>query len=148
MSNDIPEIDLTDAAVIRDPFAAYGQAGQHSPLARILAPGIGPMWALTRYDGARAMLADPRFELNAGSFLRPDVPEDCRAYLRTMSEMDGPEHTRLRRLVSPAFTARGAAEFRPRIELIVENLLDELPGTPSTARWTCCPTSPGRCPWT
>lgn len=41
--------------------------------------------------------------------------------------MDGPEHMRLRRLVSPAFTARRAAEFRPRIEPIVANLLDDLP---------------------
>jgi cytochrome P450 len=47
--------------------------------------------------------------------------------MRTMSEMDGPEHTRLRRLVSPAFTPRRAAEFRPRIEPIVDALLDALP---------------------
>lgn len=48
--------------------------------------------------------------------------------MRTMSEMDGQGHTRLRRLVSPAFTARRAAAFRPRIEPIVDNLLDDLPG--------------------
>ncbi|GAA2112763.1 cytochrome P450 [Actinomadura alba] len=124
----IPEIDLTDIAVIRDPFAAYGQARERSPLARLLIPGMDPMWVLTRHEGARAMLSDPRFEVNAESFMRPDVPEDCLPYMRTMSEMDGPGHTRLRRLVSPAFTARRAAEFRPRIEPIVENLLDELPG--------------------
>ncbi|MFC7648728.1 hypothetical protein ACFQX6_56010 [Streptosporangium lutulentum] len=44
-----------------------------------------------------------------------------------MQEMDGPEHARLRGLVSPAFTARRAADFRPRIEPIVESLLDDLP---------------------
>lgn len=44
-----------------------------------------------------------------------------------MSELDGPEHARLRRLVSPAFTPRRAAELRPRIEPIVERLLDALP---------------------
>jgi cytochrome P450 len=43
-----------------------------------------------------------------------------------MQEMEGPEHARLRRLVSPAFTPRRAAEFRPRIEAIVEELLDDL----------------------
>ena len=123
----VPEIDLTDPEVLRDPFAAYGHARERSPLARILTPGFSPMWALTRHEGARAMLADPRFELNADSYIRPDVPEDCLAYMRTMQEMDGPEHTRLRRLVSPAFTARRAAQFRPRIEPIVENLLDDLP---------------------
>jgi cytochrome P450 len=125
---EVPEIDLTDAGVLRNPFAAYGRARERSPLARIVAPGFGPMWAVTRHEGARAMLSDPRFELSAASFMHPDVPEDCLAYMRTMQEMDGPEHTRLRRLVSPAFTARRATEFRPRIEPIVEHLLDDLAG--------------------
>jgi cytochrome P450 len=129
--HDVPavlEIDLTDTEVLRDPFAAYGHARERSPLVRLLIPGLGPMWALTRHQDARTMLGDPRFEINADSFIRPDVPDDCLPYMRTMSEMDGPEHARLRRLVSPAFTARRAAEFRPRIEPIVENLLDNLPG--------------------
>ncbi|HEY0542748.1 MAG TPA: cytochrome P450 [Actinoallomurus sp.] len=125
---EIPDIDLTDLEVLRDPFAAYGRARERAPLARILAPGLGTMWALTRYDGAKAMLSDPRFELNAGSYMRPDVPESCLVYMRTMQEMEGPEHARLRRLVAPAFTARRAAEFRPRIEPIVERLLNDLTG--------------------
>jgi cytochrome P450 len=124
----IPEIDLTDVEVLRDPFAAYGHARERSPLARLLAPGFGPMWAVTRHDSARALLGDQRFEVNAGSFMRPEVPQDCLPYMRTMSEMDGQGHTRLRRLVSPAFTPRRAAAFRPRIEPIVGNLLDDLPG--------------------
>jgi cytochrome P450 len=124
----VPEIDLTDGEVLRDPFSAYGRARERSPVARIVASGFPSMWAATRHDGARAVLADPRFELNAGSYLPPEVPEDCLAYMRTMQEMDGPEHLRLRRLVSPAFSARRAAESRPRIERIVGRLLDELAG--------------------
>ncbi|WP_424533026.1 cytochrome P450 family protein [Sphaerisporangium viridialbum] len=124
----VPEIDLTDPEVLRDPFTAYGDARERSPLARLLIPGLAPMWALTRHEDARAMLGDPRFELNADSFMRPDVPEDCLPYMRTMTEMAAPEHARLRRLVSPAFTARRAAEFRPRIEPIAGRLLDGLPG--------------------
>ncbi|MEU4539689.1 cytochrome P450 [Streptosporangium sp. NPDC023825] len=129
----VPEIHLTDAEVLRDPFAAYGRAREISPLARLVAPGFGPMLALTRHEDVRAMLSDPRFEINAASFMRPDVPEDCLPYMRTMSEMDGPEHLRLRRLVSPAFSARRAAEFRPRIEPIVDALLDGLPGVAEQA---------------
>jgi cytochrome P450 len=48
--------------------------------------------------------------------------------MRTMQEMDGPEHARQRRLVSPAFTARRAEQFRPRIARIADALLDELAG--------------------
>ncbi|HEY3610115.1 MAG TPA: cytochrome P450 [Pseudonocardiaceae bacterium] len=123
---EIPEIDLSDSAVLRNPFTAYGAARERSPLARLVTPGFGAMWAVTRYEDAKAMLADPRFELSAESYLRPEVPEHCQKYMRTMQEMDGPEHTRLRRLVSPSFTARRAAECRPRITRIVATLLDEL----------------------
>ncbi|NUW46427.1 cytochrome P450 [Nonomuraea rhodomycinica] len=123
---DVPEIDLTDPDVVGDPFTAYGRARERSPLARVVTPGLPPLWTLTRYEGARAMLADPRFAITSGSFLRPDVPEDCLPYMRTMSEMDGPEHLRLRRLVAPAFTARRAAALRPAIERVVERLLDAL----------------------
>ncbi|WAL66383.1 cytochrome P450 [Amycolatopsis cynarae] len=125
--NAIPEIDLSDPAVLSDPFTAYGRARELGPLARLVTPGFGAMWAVTRYEEAKAMLTDPRFELTAGSYhLRPDVPEHCLKYMRTMQEMDGPGHARLRRLVSPSFTARRAAEFRPRITRIVDALLDEL----------------------
>ncbi|MFC7586300.1 hypothetical protein ACFQYP_23035 [Nonomuraea antimicrobica] len=113
-------------------------------MVRLLAPGFGPFWAVTRHAEARAVLSDPRLEINSGSFMRPDVPEHCRPYMRTMSEMNGSEHTRLRRLVAPAFTPRKAAEFGPRIEAVVERLLDALPErTPPT----CSRASPGRCRW-
>jgi cytochrome P450 len=70
------------------------------------------------------MLADPRFRLSPASFLQPRVPEDCLPYMRTMQEMDGAEHARLRRLVAAAFTPRRAESLRPRIERIAEALLD------------------------
>ncbi|MFF4124729.1 cytochrome P450 [Microbispora rosea] len=123
----LPEVDLTDPEVLRDPFTTYGRARERAPLARLLVPGLGPIWALTRHDGARAMLGDARFELTADSFMRPRVPDDCLPYMRTMSEMSGPEHARLRKLVAPAFTPRRAAEFRPAMEAIVDALLDDLP---------------------
>ncbi|HEX2134004.1 MAG TPA: cytochrome P450 [Actinophytocola sp.] len=121
------EIDLTDPDLLRDPFTAYGHARETGPLARTQIPGLGPVWVLTRHADARAMLGDPRFELDTESFQRPDVPAHCVRYLRTMSEMNGDEHRRLRRMVTPAFTARHAAAFRPRVRRIVDDLLDTLP---------------------
>ncbi|MGW4522143.1 cytochrome P450 family protein [Amycolatopsis sp. NPDC004378] len=123
-----PEIDLTDFAVLTDPFTAYDRAREESAVAKLVIPGFGPFWALTRYAEARAMLADPRFEVRAESFLRPPgIPEHCLEYLRTMAERDGPEHLRLRRLVAPAFTPKRAAQLRPRLVALTERLLDELP---------------------
>ncbi|SEF21946.1 Cytochrome P450 [Amycolatopsis pretoriensis] len=124
-----PEIDLTDFKVLTDPFTAYDQAREVSALARLVIPGFGPFWALTRYREARAMLADPRFEVRSESFMRPPgIPEHCLEYMRTMAEQDGPEHLRLRRLVAPAFTPKRAAQLRPRLAALTERLLDELPG--------------------
>lgn len=122
----VPEIQLSDLEVIRDPFTVYGRAREQGPVAKLVAPGFGGMWALTRYAEAREMLSDPRFEIRSDSFMRPQVPDDCLPYMRTMAEMNGPEHHRLRRLVSPAFSARRAAAFRPRIEAVVDRLLDAL----------------------
>ncbi|GAA4190694.1 cytochrome P450 family protein [Microbispora amethystogenes] len=127
MTGTLPEIDLSRPEVLRDALAAYGQAREDGPLARLLVPGFGPTYALTRHDGARAMLGDARFELDSTSYMRPEVPAGCLPYMRTMSEMNGAEHARLRKLVAPAFTPRRAAEFRPRIAAIVDALLDELP---------------------
>jgi len=124
---DVPEIDLSDPGVVRDPFGTYRRLRELSPVARLVTPGFGGMWAVTRHEDSRAMLSDPRFALTADTYLRPPVPEHCLKYMRTMQEMDGDEHTRLRRLVAPAFAARRAAEFRPRIVRIVGRLLDDLP---------------------
>ncbi|QRP43544.1 cytochrome P450 [Amycolatopsis sp. FDAARGOS 1241] len=123
----VPEIDLTDPAVHRDPFAVYNAAREQGPVAKLVGPGFGPLWVLTRHADARELLTDPRFALGPGSYQRLDVPAHCRPYLRTMQEMEGAEHQRLRRLLAPAFTARRAAEFRSRIEPIVERLLDNQP---------------------
>jgi cytochrome P450 len=84
--DETPEVDLSDPAVLQDPFTAYGQARERSALARLMTPGLGAMWAVTRYEDAKAMLADPRFELNASSYVRPDVPGHCLKYMRTMQE--------------------------------------------------------------
>jgi cytochrome P450 len=123
----VPVIDLTDPAVLRDPFTAHGRARERSPLARMVGPGFPPMWIVTRYEEVREVLSDPRIGPGPTSYPPLAVPEHCAPYLRTMQEMDGPEHTRLRGLVSPAFSARRAAEFRPRIEPLVDALLDDLP---------------------
>lgn len=128
------EVDLTDPEVIRDPFTAYRQAREAGRVVRLNIPGM-PMWALTRHEDARAMLTDPRFAITSSSFVGiPGVPDGYEDYLRTMSELDGPDHLRLRRLAAPAFTARRARDFRPNIEPIVEKLLSALPPDPDLLR--------------
>ncbi|MEV4744625.1 cytochrome P450 [Streptomyces sp. NPDC049555] len=118
---------MTDAEVLRDPVAAYAKAREESPVVRLVAPGFGGIWAVTRHHDAKALLNDPRFAMTAGSW-NQRIPDDIRPYMLTMSHMDGPEHTRLRRLALPAFGTRRAAERRALIERITDRLLDDLPG--------------------
>jgi cytochrome P450 len=128
------EVDLTDPAVLRDPFTAYDRAREAGPVVALHIPGM-PMRALTRHEDARVMLTDPRFRITAASFLGiPGVPAEYEPYLRTMSELDGPDHQRLRRLAAPAFTARRAQEFRPRVVRVVAKLLAGLPAEPDLLR--------------
>lgn len=122
----VVELELSDPELLRDPFGGYGRVREEAPVMRLMAPGFGGMWAVTRHADARAMLSDPRFAPAAASYLRPVVPEHCRRYMTTMQEMDGAGHQRMRRLVTPAFSARRTTEFRPRITPLVDRLLDEL----------------------
>lgn len=118
------QLDPSDPAVLLDPVSTYAAARADSPVAQMPVPGLGTLWIVTRHEQARAVLTDPRFRLDRASYAMrptglPDTPN--------LGELDGPDHTRLRRFVSPAFTARRAAEFRPRIERLVDALVERLP---------------------
>jgi cytochrome P450 len=92
-------------------------------------------WALFRYEDCASVLRDARFSCDDRQFFRF---EQLRALLKrrgaleddhpTMLRLDPPEHTRLRSLVQPTFTPRAVDALRPRIEALVEELLDELHG--------------------
>ena len=71
-------------------------------------------------------------------------PEYDRYIVGTILDTDPPDHTRLRRLVSRAFTVRRIAALRPRVEAITAELLDDL-ARARTAPSTCSRRSPTRC---
>ena len=53
----------------------------------------------------------------------------------SINGMDPPEHTRLRKLVASAFTARRVEALRPRVASIVSQLIDAMLGRPSRRTW-------------
>jgi cytochrome P450 len=109
-----------DPAFVADPYPTYRQLRaedpvHHSPLG---------FWVLTRYDDVVAALRDPRLAKEAiAAFVaaRFGAPVPIMGF--SMLDRDPPDHTRLRSLVSKAFTPRVVEGLRPRIQQIVDGLL-------------------------
>jgi cytochrome P450 len=100
---------------------------------RVPGPGGVDAWVISRYDDVRSVLADPRFAKDMNKFAgaapggRPAF-EDEDGFGPNMLNADPPDHTRLRRLVSKAFTPRRVEGMRPRLEQITAELLDGMAG--------------------
>ncbi|MEV6847934.1 cytochrome P450 [Actinoplanes sp. NPDC051411] len=108
----------------------YSDAG---PIREIELPDGARAWLVSRYDEARQALNDPRLSKTApGARVGPIGEETRAATFRHMLATDPPDHTRLRRLVSAAFTARRIEALRPRIQQISDDLLDALKGEERT----------------
>ena len=100
--------------VARDPYAVYRRLRDRDPIHRMR---LIDAWVLTRYEDADAMLRDhERFGAENRRFYD--------AGLTTMLDIDPPDHTRLRALVSRAFTPRSVSRLHGRVQAIADRLLD------------------------
>ncbi|MQA07069.1 MAG: cytochrome P450 [Pseudonocardiaceae bacterium] len=122
-----------DAEFLADAFAAYARLREQCPVHRAVAPDGAPVWLVTRYAEVRAGLTDPRLSLdreNSRTGYRGfSLPAALDANLLNM---DPPEHARLRRILTQAFTASRATPSRSRVQAIADELLDALPAHGST----------------
>lgn len=115
-----------------DPYPAYAWLREHSPVHRTVLPSGVEAWLVTRYADARQALADARLSKNPAHHAeqahakgRTGIPGERKAELMThLLNIDPPDHTRLRRLVSKAFTPRRIAEFAPRVQELTDRLID------------------------
>jgi cytochrome P450 len=104
-----------------DPYPLYARLRELDPVHRSPA---GP-WVLTRHADATAVLRDPRFSSHPGHLHgeRPQVGPR-RLDTKVLLFLDPPDHTRIRSLVSKAFTPNRVRQLRPRVEALVGELLD------------------------
>ena len=114
--------------LLANPYPVYRRLQTRDPVHRSrLIKG----WVLSRHEDIDAVLRDSRRFGNdrvstQDANLRFDSEEP-----RSMLYRDPPDHTRLRSLVSKAFTPRAVRALRPRVEKIADDLLDSLDGADS-----------------
>ncbi len=118
---DLPMLD-TSGLERSEALEAAALAGRRHWLART---PLG--FSLTRYQDAVACLRDRRFH-SALSLLPQMAGMEPGGYFddrrRSILSMEGDEHTRLRRLVSPAFTPASADRLRPFMRAVINGLFD------------------------
>jgi cytochrome P450 len=119
-----------------DPMAMPGEFAwlrEHRPITRVTLPSGDQAWLVTRYDDVKAVLSDTRFSRDLG---RPGAARMSTAIGFGNSGnpfADPPVHTRWRGLVAKAFTPRQVEHLRPRVQEIVDELIDQMIDTGSPA---------------
>ncbi|HEX2075329.1 MAG TPA: cytochrome P450 [Geodermatophilus sp.] len=119
-----PPLDLTDPAVVADPYPAFARARAAAPVQ--WHEGLG-LWLAFTHAESNAVLRDRRL----GRIWVDKAPAERfesfnLIHRNAILEMEPPQHTRLRRLISTAF-ARGHVErLRPWVEELAGRLVDGL----------------------
>lgn len=122
------EFNPLDPAFIADPYPFYRRLREAAPVFKT----PQGFWLITRYEDVSFVLRDKRFGKDfAGNMERryggSRMDEPAVASLaKTMLVQDPPDHTRLRGLVTKAFTARRVADMRVRIKALVDEQLDRV----------------------
>ncbi|MYS36761.1 cytochrome P450 [Streptomyces sp. KhCrAH-43] len=128
-----------DARCPFDPPPGFRALQKEGPLTRVRLPDGSTPWAVTRYEHQRALLADPRVSTdprNAGfpaaDLIQAHGHDDERTQHEPIDHglsfdlMDDPEHARLRRMVTGAFTVKRVEALRPSVQKTVDDLIDAM----------------------
>lgn len=112
-------LEVFSQAARPDPYPVYRRLREHAPVQRDASLGI---WFLSRYEDCAVLLKDGSFSADRARAERyQSVTEDMP---RSLLGLDPPDHTRLRALVLKAFTPRVVERLKPRIQELVDGLLD------------------------
>ena len=114
--------DPFDVAIDTNPYGIWRRMRDEAPVYRNEAHDF---WALSRYDDVEAAHCDPpTYSSSHGTVLELMGPEPMHTGMIIF--MDPPEHTRMRSLVSRAFTPRRVNSQEDRIRAICRRLLDRV----------------------
>jgi cytochrome P450 len=121
-----------DSAILQDPHPSYARLRAELPVHQSVMPSGLKVWVLTRYQDVRSALSDPRLSTDverARELMQKytNLEPSAQMLSKHMLNADPPDHTRLRKLVATAFTARRVDALKPRVEQLTHELLDDLP---------------------
>jgi cytochrome P450 len=112
-----------------DPYPHYAELRDHDPVHQSV---IGP-WVLSRYDDVVRVLRDPSLSVDIANASQVELDPEVAGVFgerergqRAILNLDPPDHDRLRRLVSKAFTPKMVESLRPEVERLVAESLDEV----------------------
>ncbi|KOU58996.1 cytochrome P450 [Streptomyces sp. MMG1533] len=101
-----------------------------SPVSRVRLWDGSVHWLVTRYDDQRALYGDQRLSVDTG---RPGFPFSNEAFRNSVTQapasflnMDDPDHARIRRMVTGAFTIKRIEALRPTIQKMTDDLIDAM----------------------
>jgi cytochrome P450 len=115
------------------PVPEIATVGGGRPVFRAELPDGRIVWLVSGYENVRQMIIDQRFSRALAVAPGRAQPGFEMSAAGSINGMDPPEHTRLRKLVASAFTARRVEALRPRVESIVSELIDAMAGRPQPA---------------
>ena len=126
---------MFESSFITNPYRTYSHLRTTAPLYWADSFRAGA-WLVTRYADVLAGLHDSRLSSKRSHTLTAALPPEVQSEFTPFNEMfsrwmlflDPPEHTRLRKLLNKEFTPNMIQRLRPRIQQVVNSLLDEAAG--------------------
>ncbi|MFD2491474.1 cytochrome P450 [Amycolatopsis jiangsuensis] len=119
-----------------DPAPELSRRLREEPVSRVQIWDGSEPWLFTRYDDVRAVLADPRVSSDSQKDGYPQQSPGIKARrtrARSFISMDDPDHAAQRRLLTGDFMVKKVERLRPRIQKIVDDLIDEMLAGPKPA---------------
>jgi cytochrome P450 len=125
-----PELSLEMRRDGLDPVEELARARDGEGVVQVVTPFGQPAYLVLRHEDVREVLSDPTQFSNAMTPFAAagEMSQEEQDKLRAgfLLAFDPPEHTRLRRMLTPEFTIRRMRRLEPRIVEIVEAALDDL----------------------
>jgi cytochrome P450 len=117
---------LSPAATIYHPSPDYAELREKCPVPHIELPDGTRAWLATRHADVRRVFTDPRFSRAAAAGPNRPTRELGSLAEDSLIGMDPPRHTKMRRVVSHAFTFRRVEQLRPTVAGLIDGMIDRL----------------------